>query len=160
MDDSTQLHRGGKEMRTHYVFAKHSGCLLGHSNSFRDRRLSLCSSPRRVFTVRLRGLRTAFLLVAASAAAFGDTLVVPNLQATAAGNVALHVGLRALSVLVSLRTKSRCRPPKRIPTRTTATPCQASRMRTMSGRTPPWCITPPQRDLLLAAPGLGPAHLI
>ncbi len=30
--------------------------------------------------MRLRGLRTAFLLGAACAAAFGDTLVVPGLQ--------------------------------------------------------------------------------
>ena len=42
--------------------------------------------------MRLRGLRTAFLFVAACAAAFGDTLVVPNSQATAPGNVAIPVG--------------------------------------------------------------------
>jgi hypothetical protein len=45
--------------------------------------------------MRLNGLRIAFLLVAACAAAFGDTLVVPSSQATAPGNVALPVGSKA-----------------------------------------------------------------
>jgi hypothetical protein len=45
--------------------------------------------------VRLRGLRTAFLLVATCAAAFGDTLVVPGLQTSAPGNVAIPVGKKA-----------------------------------------------------------------
>jgi hypothetical protein len=45
--------------------------------------------------MRLNGLRIAFLLVAACAVAFGDTLVVPNAQATAPGNVALPVGSKA-----------------------------------------------------------------
>jgi hypothetical protein len=45
--------------------------------------------------MRLRGLRTAFLFVAACTAAFGDTLVVPNSQATAPGNVGLPVGSKA-----------------------------------------------------------------
>jgi len=45
--------------------------------------------------VRLRGLRTAFLLVAACATAFGQTLVVPNTQATAPGNMPLPPGAKA-----------------------------------------------------------------
>jgi len=45
--------------------------------------------------MRLRGLRTAFLFLAACAAAFGQTLVVPNLQTTVAGNLALPVGAKA-----------------------------------------------------------------
>ena len=45
--------------------------------------------------MRLRGLRTTFLFVAACAAAFGDTLVVPSLQATAPGNLAIPVGSKA-----------------------------------------------------------------
>ena len=45
--------------------------------------------------MRLRGLRTAFLLVATCAAAFGDTLVVPGLQTSAPGNVAIPVGKKA-----------------------------------------------------------------
>ena len=45
--------------------------------------------------MRLNGLRIAFLLVAACAVAFGDTLVVPNSQATAPGNLALSVGANA-----------------------------------------------------------------
>jgi hypothetical protein len=46
--------------------------------------------------MRWGGLRTAFLLTAATAASFGDTLVVPNNQATASGNLALSVGASAL----------------------------------------------------------------
>jgi hypothetical protein len=45
--------------------------------------------------VRLRGLRTAFFFVAACAAAFGDTLVVPGLQTTAPGNLTIPVGSKA-----------------------------------------------------------------
>ena len=45
--------------------------------------------------MRLRGLRSAFLLVAACAAAFGQTVVVPNLQAAAAGNLAIPAGSKA-----------------------------------------------------------------
>ncbi len=45
--------------------------------------------------MRLRGLRTAFLLVATCAAAVGDTVVVPNLQATAPGNMPIPVGSKA-----------------------------------------------------------------
>jgi hypothetical protein len=48
-----------------------------------------------VLAMRLSGLRTAFLLVPACAAAFGQTLVVPNSQATAPGNLALAVGTAA-----------------------------------------------------------------
>jgi hypothetical protein len=43
----------------------------------------------------LRGFKTAFLLIAACAAAFGDTLVVPNLQANASGNLPIAVGATA-----------------------------------------------------------------
>ena len=45
--------------------------------------------------MRLTGLRIAFLLGAACAAAYGQPLVVPNLQATAPGNVAIPVGSKA-----------------------------------------------------------------
>jgi len=45
--------------------------------------------------VRLRGLRTAFLLVAGCAAVYGDTVVVPSSQATAPGNVPIHLGSKA-----------------------------------------------------------------
>lgn len=45
--------------------------------------------------MRLRGLRTVFLLVAGCVAVFGDTVVVPNSQATAPGNVPIHVGSKA-----------------------------------------------------------------
>ena len=48
-----------------------------------------------VFAVKLRGLRTTCLFVAACAAAFGDTLVVPNLQANAPGNQAIPVAATA-----------------------------------------------------------------
>ena len=40
-------------------------------------------------------LRTVFLFLAACAASFGDTLVVPNNQATAPGNLAISVGANA-----------------------------------------------------------------
>jgi hypothetical protein len=42
----------------------------------------------------LTRLRTAFLLLNACAAAFGQTLVVPNIQTTVAGNVALPIGAK------------------------------------------------------------------
>jgi hypothetical protein len=45
--------------------------------------------------MKWEGLRTAFLLTAACAASFGDTLVVPNNQAAAPGNLALSVGANA-----------------------------------------------------------------
>jgi hypothetical protein len=45
--------------------------------------------------VKLRGLRSAFLLVAGCTAVFGQPVVVPNTQATAPGNVALPVGSKA-----------------------------------------------------------------
>src|SRR5438128_1915821 len=43
-------------------------------------------------SLKLRRLRTAFLLVAACATAFGDTLVVPNSQATTPGNMPIRLG--------------------------------------------------------------------
>ncbi len=42
--------------------------------------------------MRLRGLRSAFLLVAGCTAVFGQPVVVPNSQATAPGNVPINVG--------------------------------------------------------------------
>src|SRR6266700_4553633 len=42
--------------------------------------------------MRLRGLRTAFFFVAACAAAFGDTVVVPGAQTNAPGNLPIPVG--------------------------------------------------------------------
>lgn len=45
--------------------------------------------------MRLRGLRTAVLLLVTCAAAVGDTVVVPGAEATAAGNVAIPVGKKA-----------------------------------------------------------------
>jgi hypothetical protein len=95
-----------------YFFAKHSrfllvtailgfGRLAAAQNPLVAGLLGQASTPftfsislRRVF-VKLRGLGTAFLLVAACAAAFGDTLVVPNLQTSAPGNVAIPVGSKA-----------------------------------------------------------------
>jgi hypothetical protein len=45
--------------------------------------------------MRLKGLRTAFLLAATCTAAIGQTIVVPGLQTTAAGNLAIPVGAKA-----------------------------------------------------------------
>jgi hypothetical protein len=59
------------------------------------RNLSAAFNLRKVSN-EVGGLRTAFLLTAACAASFGDTLVVPNNQATASGNLALSVGASAL----------------------------------------------------------------
>ena len=45
-----------------------------------------------VFTMKLRGLRFAFLLVAAGAAAHGGTVVVPGTQTSEPGNLPIPVG--------------------------------------------------------------------
>jgi hypothetical protein len=48
--------------------------------------------------VLVRGLRTAVLLAAACTAGFADTLVLPNAQATAAGNQPVHLGSKATRI--------------------------------------------------------------
>src|SRR6185369_13109404 len=59
------------------------------------------SSPRRGkegFAMKSRYLRTVLLLLAACAAAFGNTLVVPTAQATTAGNMPIHLGTGAVRI--------------------------------------------------------------
>ena len=48
--------------------------------------------------MKSRYLRTVLLFVAACAAAFGNTLVVPALQATTAGNMPIHLGTGAVRI--------------------------------------------------------------
>src|ERR1700746_3199119 len=48
--------------------------------------------------VLVRGLRTAVLLAAACTAGFADTLVLPNAQATAAGNQPVHLGSKTTRI--------------------------------------------------------------
>jgi len=50
---------------------------------------------RTLFALRFKIWRTALLFVAAHTAAFGQTLVVPGLETTVPGNVALPVGVQA-----------------------------------------------------------------
>jgi hypothetical protein len=74
-------------MRKLYVFAKPSG-FLGFT-------AVLSETALRHSIVRSTVLITAFLLVGACVAAFAQTVVVPNLQATVSGNVPITVGSKA-----------------------------------------------------------------